>query len=428
MKITVLSPEVKTEKKLVVALDVGKDNLSCYSPFVRDGRNAVMVDDVENRSNAVRGAFFRYRALAGELGLEGVHILCEPTGGYEKNMLRIAHELGFSTAYVNGEAVAKLRVLVQNDTGKTDELDPRVVFTAGKDGRQLAIRSMPEPYQELRTLNTIYEQEDKCCVVAKNCLHDTLVQLFPDLRLSSCQLFGSCGAALIEAFGADPCAIVKAGRKAFERRMRTRAKYVRKTTLDKIYEAALLSSLHRMDAGVRAVLRERVQQLYSDWERHQGRKDALKERMAEIYRSLPECEQLGTIRGVSDFWMARLIGETGPLRDYAHPRRLLRMAGLNIRERSSGKYKGQNRISKKGRALLRKVLFQIVVLGLLKPGGLYSSWYTRRTVESEGEVVKLKLTTAVMRKFLVAVLGTYRSAMQFTEDRLSVCASVFEAA
>ena len=210
--------------------------------------------------------------------------------------------------------------------------------------------------------------------------------------------------------------------------MRTKAKYVRSKSLKQIFEAAHLSSLHRIDAGVRAVLRERVRQLYSDWERHQARKDAMKKRMAEIYRSLPEYEQLGTIPGVSEFWLARLIGETGPLSDYAHPRRLLRMAGLNIRERKSGKYKGQNRISKKGRALLRKILFQIVVLGMLKPGGLYSSWYTRRTVGSEGEVVKLKLTVAAMRKFLVAVLGTYRSALQFTEDRLSVCASVFDAA
>jgi len=427
MKITVSQPEVKVEDKLVVALDVGQKKLNCYSPFVREGQPVVMVDEVENRSNAVRGAFLRYLELAGRVGCTGVHILCEPTGGYEKNLLRIAHELGCSTAYVNGESVAKLRVVVQNDTGKTDDLDPRVIYQAGMQGRQLAVRAMPAPYQQLRTLNTIYEQEDKCCVTAKNCLHDVLLQLFPDLRLSSAKLFGSCGASLVEGFGADPCAIFKAGLKKFEQRMRAKGKYLRKKTLTEIFEAAHLSSLHRVDTEVRAVLAERVRQLYADWEHHQERKAALKEQMTRIYQSLPEYERLGSIPGVSDFWLARLIGETGPLDDYAHPRRLLRMAGLNIRERKSGKYKGQNKISKKGRALLRKILFQIVVLGLLKPGGLYCSWYSQRKLEAE-DVVKLKLTTAAMRKFLVAVLGTYRSPMQFTEERLFVCASKFDAA
>jgi len=425
MKVSVSSSEFNPQDRLVVALDVGKEKLTCYSPFVRNGLPMVMVDEVENRSNAVRGAFLEYGKLAAKEGYRGVHILCEPTGGYEKNLLRIARELGFSTAYVNSESVAKLRVVRQNDTGKTDELDPRIIHLAGKDGRQLTVRCLPVPYEQLRVLNGIYEQEDKSCVTAKNCLHETLLQLFPDLRLSSAQLFSRCGEALIGAFGADPHAIVKAGWPAFAQRLKARCGLLRQKTLEGIWHAAQVNHLHVVGFEVAAVLRDRVRQLYADWQQHQARKEALKKQMRELYRSLPEYEQLRTIPNVQELLLARLIGETGPLADYANGRRLLRMAGLNLCERKSGKYKGQTKISKKGRSLLRKILFQITALCLVKPGGLYSGYYTRRKLAG---AIGMKLTTAVMRKFLTAVLGIYRSAVPFQVERLCTSASAFQAA
>jgi len=65
------------------------------------------------------------------------------------------------------------------------------------------------------------------------------------------------------------------------------------------------------------------------------------------------------VSGITLFNMARLLGQTGPLADFPSKRALLRYAGLNIRERKSGQYRGHNRISKKGRSLLRKVLGQM---------------------------------------------------------------------
>ena len=52
----------------------------------------------------------------------------------------------------------------------------------------------------------------------------------------------------------------------------------------------------------------------------------------------------------------------------------MRYAGLNIRECKSGQYKGKNKISKKGRANLRRVLGYIV-LPLVKKNGLLGSRY-----------------------------------------------------
>ena len=62
--------------------------------------------------------------------------------------------------------------------------------------------------------------------------------------------------------------------------------------------------------------------------------------------SLPPIDE--AVSGLTLFNLARLIGQTGPLGDFRSKRQLLRYAGMNLRERESGTYKGQTRLSKKG--------------------------------------------------------------------------------
>jgi transposase len=93
--------------------------------------------------------------------------------------------------------------------------------------------------------------------------------------------------------------------------------------------------------------------------------------------------------------LARLIAETGPLSDFTSWRGLLRYAGLNIRMRQSGIYRGQYRITKKGRPLLRKILSQIV-LPLVRRKCLYGEYYHGKRVAMPGQ----KAMVAVMSHFL----------------------------
>ena len=44
-----------------------------------------------------------------------------------------------------------------------------------------------------------------------------------------------------------------------------------------------------------------------------------------------------------------------------HPRQLIKLAGLTLRENSSGQHKGQKRISKRGRRKLRALLFRVMM-------------------------------------------------------------------
>ncbi len=62
--------------------------------------------------------------------------------------------------------------------------------------------------------------------------------------------------------------------------------------------------------------------------------------------------------GFTELTRAKILAETSPLEQFPHWRALLAYAGLKVRMRSSGKYRGQDKITKKGRVLLRKHLGQ----------------------------------------------------------------------
>ena len=75
---------------------------------------------------------------------------------------------------------------------------------------------------------------------------------------------------------------------------------------------------------------------------------------------------------------------------------IMKLAGLDLYEISSGKRKGQRRISKRGRGLLRKILFYAAIQMIRKNGIMYD-YYTRLTTRG---MERMRALIAVSRKLL----------------------------
>jgi transposase len=83
----------------------------------------------------------------------------------------------------------------------------------------------------------------------------------------------------------------------------------------------------------------------------------MQNQILEILCEIPMASQLRSIKGLGPIFVAAILAGAGDLRQYAHGRQLLRKAGLNLAESTSGKRKGQIVISKRGDSTLRKYLF-----------------------------------------------------------------------
>src|SRR5699024_642832 len=87
----------------------------------------------------------------------------------------------------------------------------------------------------------------------------------------------------------------------------------------------------------------------------------LNEELTALIQTSVEYEILSTVPGLGDSTIVDLLAEIGSFSHYENPRQLIKLAGLTLRENSSGMHKGQKRISKRGRRGLRALLFRVMM-------------------------------------------------------------------
>jgi len=118
--------------------------------------------------------------------------------------------------------------------------------------------------------------------------------------------------------------------------------------------------------------------------------------MEAVLERIPCSVRLLSIKGLGTVSMAGLIGEVGDFSKFSTQSEIMKLAGLDLYEISSGKRKGQRRISKRGRSLLRKILFYAAIQMIRKNGIMYD-YYARLTGRG---MERMRALIAVSRKLL----------------------------
>jgi transposase len=419
MKITTQTRRVNPQRELLACFDVSKASLNLFCHVEHEQTTVRLEDQLPNATGPIEQTLTRLQRLADTEGFEAVRVLCESTGGYERALLQTARRLGCRTALVNPEHVCRLKNVESNDTGKTDQKDPRVIDLVARLGKTQRHRRLPEIYHVLRRLTSFYDQEERTLAAIRTRLQALIVELFPDYDKSAAFTFDTTGRALFEAYGFNPYRIDRAGYKRFQATIKRRVRFVRFATLEQLFAWAEASVRHALPAALVEELEARLRLLFSDLLRHEGRCAAYKQEIECLGAALnkqgllPKLDE--AVSGLTLFNLARLLGQTGPLADFASKRALLRYAGMNLRERTSGQYRGQTRLSKKGRPLLRKVLGQ-TVFPLLRRDRLYGAYYHKKR---QGGQQAQQAIVAVMRKFLGVLWALARSGEAFDLERFS---------
>ena len=424
MKIHSAALPDKARPVLLLAADVSKDTLHLFSRFDSGDQHVTIEDVVPNRTVPIEAALARIQAVAREHGLARVRVLCEASGGYERLYLAVAERLGIETALVSPEQVGKLTKLESLDTAKTDKKDARVIHLAGTLGKTQRHRDLPAPYVLLRHLTAFYDDEVLTTSTIRTRLLAVLTTLFPDYDRPAQFTFSKTGRVLLRERLLCPHRIVRLGQARLLAMLRRRVPGVKTVTGDRLIAAAEASVRSAPPEPTATILVDRLAVLVAELEMHEAHASALRaqiETLGERLKAdaaLPPIDE--AVSGLSLFTLTRLVGQTGPLSDFATKRQLLRYAGMNLRERESGTYRGQTRLSKKGRPMLRKVLGQ-AVFPLLRGDRLLGARYAERCKRMK----PTQATVAAMRKLLVVVWGAHRSASAFDPARVYRCQSQF---
>lgn len=123
----------------------------------------------------------------------------------------------------------------------------------------------------------------------------------------------------------------------------------------KLVEAAKTS------IGLKTGLRAAENELQMLLDEHQLLTKQYEQTMAlveELACQIPGVQEILKIKGVGLIMAAGFIAEVRDITRFEHPRQIQKLAGLNIKENSSGKHKGKTTISKRGRKRLKAYSFR----------------------------------------------------------------------
>lgn len=102
MNIQDLARRINANDELVVCFDVSKKKLNGYAIHSRTGASDREITvTIKRKADQIEEQFSELSDYADEHGLDDLCVVCEPTGGYDQELLRLARKHGHRTAYVN---------------------------------------------------------------------------------------------------------------------------------------------------------------------------------------------------------------------------------------------------------------------------------------------------------------------------------------
>jgi transposase len=294
------------------------------------------------------------RDLLKSYKLSKIIIGMEPTGHYWLSLARWLSDQGIEAVLVNPHLVKKNKENRDNTPSKSDRKDALVIADMVKNGYYSPVRFNSEAHEELRILMANRDTVNKRLNSAVNQIHRWVDIVFPELRHVFKIITCASAIATLRLFPLPK----EVSRLTTEQVIAGWKQYVKRHS--GLHRAEQLISLAKHSVGATKALHAyklHLDQLLAEYDLAQRQLEQIEHEIQRILEHIPYAQKLLAIRGVNATSLAGVLGEAGDLSGYAHGNALLRHAGLNLSEASSGKWRGKMVISKRGRPRLRRFLY-----------------------------------------------------------------------
>lgn len=281
-------------------------------------------------------------------------VALEPTGHYGIPLVSRLLDDGIEVLRVEPLHTNRAKEFYDGTRRKTDAKDAGVIAGLARTGTYRPYRLQRGVFADLRYFGRRRQQVVERLSRVKNRLHRHLDVTFPELlRLFRGRLSPTVLAVLEVA--ATPMDILALPLTELETAVRVgsrgqlgieRAQAIREAAGRTIGSTDGLAA-HRFAIG----------QLVDEMKHARKQCLAVEREMKDALSQVPYAPLVLTIPRLGVITLATLLGEFGDLRDFDRAEKLIKHAGLDLVESSSGKHKGRRYISRRGRAYARQMLF-----------------------------------------------------------------------
>ena len=408
-KLTFISDDM-----LILGCDIGSE--THYMRAI-DTRGRELSKDAFSFSNNAEG-FQRAKAWAVQLAAEHskkqIVLGLEPTGHYWFCLAAWMITNGISVVQVNPYAVKQTKELEDNSQLKDDRKDPKLIANLVKDGNY-GMPYLPEAvYAELRRLAMLRDQLTEDRIRYVNRLHREMKIYFPEYMDAFGKLDGTFALmALKEApFPEDILLLGADGLREIWREAKLRGRgYSRAEQIVKLAsESVGLKS--GTDGGKKAVRCFVEQILYLT-----EKLDEIEKSLHQKCREIPYAENLLEIGGIGENILAGILAEMGDVSRFDDVKEIQKLSGLGLVACSSGKHKGETKISHRGRKRLRYWLFQ-AARSALSHAEEFRMLHTYYTTRPDNPLKKMQSLIVISCKILRVIYTILRTGDEYDPARM----------
>lgn len=388
-----------SEGTLLVTIDIGKVKHTGYYRC-SNGTEGKPFEFFNNRKG-FEEFWWQICQAKRSLNLAEVVVGFESTGPYAETLLHFLRKQDVRLVQVNPLHTKRLKELQGNSPNKTDQKDPKVIADIIELGHALTVIIPEGAGAELRRLTQARERSIQRMRMLMSQLQDLIFLIFPefmtvmkDITIKSTQY--------ILKNHPRPQDVVEMGVELLTQILKKVSRgQLGKERAEALYQGAV-ESVGIME-GRESIVFE-IKETVSAIESIERFTKELEKHMSKHLRDIPYSRCILSMKGIGEITAAGLIGEMGDFRKYRTISEVIKHAGLDLFEISSGKHKGKRRISKRGRPLLRKLLF-FASINVVRKGGVLHKQYQHHL---EKGMPKIKALIAISRKLLSIIFAVVR--------------------
>ena len=402
-----------TENTLIVGMDIAKS--THYACFV-DERGRVL-----EKAFAVHQSREGFEALYQNVlramkvhGKTDVIVGIEPTGHYWMNLAYFLDSYGIPLVMVNPLHVKRSKELDDNLQTKNDKKDAVVIARLMKDGRFSYPRILKDIEAELRIGSTLRSKLTEDLSSLKNRIIRWLDRYFPEFT----QVYPTFGKMAFATLEKTPLPQDIVGKTAEELVFLYRQ--VEGMRAPQLPKAKLLVDVANQSIGLTEgsqMARFEIATLIRQYRLLEEEIEEVNSQLAELAKSTEEYVYLSSVPGLGDATIVDLLSEVGSFSHYEDPRQLIKLAGLTLRENSSGQHKGRKQISKRGRKRLRNVLFKVIV-PLIRHNEAFKRLHEYYTTRQQNPLRGKQSMVVLCGKLLKVLHGICKKKVHFDERHM----------
>jgi len=394
-------------RTMIVAVDIGKGFHVGYfrAPNGEEGKPFLFANSAKSFNEFWHSA----QEFSRKHDLEEIVVGFESSGPYAEPLFHYLRKKPVTLVQVNPFHTKRVKELTGNSPNKTDRKDPRVIADVISLGHALTLVVPKGPAAHLRRLTQARERAIKRRTAALNQIQDLIFVIFPEfLKIMK----GISTKTALDLIKKHPTAesVVALGLESLATIIKTTSRgKLGLQRAQELFHAA--QSCVGVQEGKRSILLE-IEYLVSQIGADNRFVGSLEKQMEEHLEEIAYSESILSIKGIGKVTTAGLIGEVGDFRQFGTISEITKLAGLDLFEISSGQHRGRRRISKRGRPLLRKLLY-FAAINVVKTNGILHEpyqWMHRRGMP------KVKALVAIARKLLRIVFALARDNTVYKED------------